>query len=279
MPRRREYDYYYGRSKPRETRGGIKAHTKRGEIGSKWWSKRLISVLKSYGWDSRLSRGARYARSGQVIKIDIDKGNVDAYVQGSRAKPYHIKIMLPLISEEQWENMFKMLNDHREIVSELLNSNVPVELEDLLEENNVSLFVKTPDDIEMSCTCPDYAIPCKHIAAVFYILAENFDTDPFLLLLLRGKNKQEIMSAVSDSNRDVPNDPNNEIMDNSVDLYTFWSGNEIKPVKINMIKSNPLNRYPIPDELNDPEIMKILFEYYNNIRKAAEKMENYGKLS
>ncbi len=272
MPKKKEY-YYYKPSKPREAKGGIKAHTKRGEIGSKWYSKKLISVLKSYGWENRLSRGARYARAGQVIKINMDKGSVEAYVQGSRSKPYHIKIIFPAIPEEQWKNIFKMLNEHKEVVSELLNGNVPPEFEDLLEKMNTSLFIKKPDDIKMSCTCPDYAVPCKHIAAVFYILAENFDTDPFLMLLLRGKNKQEIMSSVSNTNESNSTEKP-EIVNNKVDLYTFWSGNDMKTVRIDMVKSNPLSRYPLPDELNEPEIMKILFEYYNNIKKGAEKLEN-----
>ena len=273
MPKRKGFDYYYSPSKPRETKGGIKAHTKRGEIGTKWWSKKLISILKSYGWESRLSRGARYARAGQVIKINMDKGKVDAYVQGSRSKPYHVKIEFPVIHEDQWKNIFKMLEEHKEVVSELLTGNVPLDLEDLLEKINTSLFIKNPDDIDMSCTCPDYAVPCKHIAAVFYILAENFDTDPFLMLLLRGKDKQEIMSAVSDTNEsdnaEIP-----EIENDTSDLYTFWSGNDTKTIKMDTTKSNPLTRYPLPDELNDPEIMAILFEYYSNIKKAAEKLEN-----
>ena len=265
--------YYYGPSKPREAKGGIKAHTKRGEIGSKWWSRKLISVLKSYGWESRLSRGARYARAGQVIKINIDKGRVDAYVQGSRSKPYHVKIEFPVIPDEQWKNIFKMLEEHREVVSELLNGNVPLDLEDLLEKIDTSLFIKNSDDIDMSCTCPDYAVPCKHIAAVFYILAENFDTDPFLMLLLRGKDKQEIMSAVS-KNNESDNAGKQEIENDTSDLYTFWSGNDTKTIKMDSTKSNPLTRYPLPDELNDPEIIAILFEYYSNIKKAAEKVEN-----
>ena len=273
MPKRKEFDYYYSPSKPRETKGGIKAHTKRGEIGSKWWSRKLISILKSYGWESRLSRGARYARAGQVIKINMDKGKVDAYVQGSRSKPYHVKIEFPVIHEDQWKNIFKMLEEHKEVVSELLTGNVPLDLEDLLEKINTSLFIKNPDDIDMSCTCPDYAVPCKHIAAVFYILAENFDTDPFLMLLLRGKDKQEIMSAVSDTN-ESDNAEKPEIENHASDLYTFWSGNDTKTIKMDTTKSNPLTRYPLPDELNDPEIMAILFEYYSNIKKAAEKLEN-----
>ena len=167
-----------------------------------------------------------------------------------------------------------MLNEHREMVSELLNGNVPLDLEDLLEEKNISLFVKIPDDIKMSCTCPDYATPCKHIAAVFYIFAENFDTGPFLLLLLRGKNRQEIISAVSHSSREAENNKNPEIANNAVVLLTFWSGDEVKLIKIDTVRSNPLICYPLPDELNDPEIIKIFFEYYNNIRKAAEKMED-----
>ena len=93
------------------------------------------------------------------------------------------------------------------------------------------------------------------------------------MLLLRGKDKQEIMSPVSSTDESVGAEKS-ESANDALDLYTFWSGNDTKTVKIDLARSNPLTRYPIPDELNDPEIMAILSEYYNDIKKGAEKLEN-----
>ena len=82
---------YYKPSRPREVKNGIKAKTKRGKsFGDTWWSKRWVSVLDSFGWDNRLQRGRSYARRGQVIDLDIQRGIVISNVQGSRRKPYQL---------------------------------------------------------------------------------------------------------------------------------------------------------------------------------------------
>ena len=91
----RWYDYpFFKPSIPREAKGGIKSQSKRGTFGESWWARRWIAVLESFDIGARLGRGRSYARRGQVVSIEIEKGNVSAKVQGSRPKPYDIKLQI-----------------------------------------------------------------------------------------------------------------------------------------------------------------------------------------
>ena len=99
-------DRYFTPSKPKEVKDGIKAKTKRGKsFGDTWWSKRWISVLDSFGWDNRLQRGRTYARKGQVIDMEIEKGEVSSHVQGSRRTPYKVIVRIDQILDEEWEKV------------------------------------------------------------------------------------------------------------------------------------------------------------------------------
>ena len=101
---RRYYGYYeyFPPSRPREAKGGIKAQSKRGGFGESWWAKRWIAVLESFNIGARLGRGRSYARKGQVLKIEIAQGSVSADVQGSRPKPYSVKIKVKTLSEKEF---------------------------------------------------------------------------------------------------------------------------------------------------------------------------------
>ena len=96
------YRDFFPRSTPRAAKGGIKAQTKRGAFGSSWWAKRWIEVLESFNIGARLSRGRSYARQGQVLSIEVDKGKVAAQVQGSRPEPYAIKIAVKTLTGDEW---------------------------------------------------------------------------------------------------------------------------------------------------------------------------------
>ena len=102
----REYDYFPPPSRPRAVKGGIKAQSKRGTFGESWWAKRWIAVLESFDIGSRLGRGRSYARSGQVLSIDIDKGLVKAKVQGSSPTPYNVTIKLNALSTAKCSNLW-----------------------------------------------------------------------------------------------------------------------------------------------------------------------------
>src|SRR5262249_4717838 len=105
----REFYPRYPRSRPRAARGGIKAQSKRGGFGESWWAKRWIQVLESFEIGARLGRGRSYARGGQVLSIDIDKGKVTAKVQGSRPKPYDITINVKALSAAEWNKLTRAL--------------------------------------------------------------------------------------------------------------------------------------------------------------------------
>ena len=272
------YDnYYYPRSTPRAVDGGIRIK-KRGEIASHWWSRKLLSIIKSFGWENRMARGVRYARSGQVLRINVDKGKVEAEVQGSARKPYKISIVFPLIGDSIWNKVLDSLKNRPEMISSLLGGTVPTQIESIFMENGTSLFPEKGNELDMSCSCPDYANPCKHIAAVFYVLAENFDSDPFLILNLRGKDRKEILSAIS---LPAPNVNAPPIAGNSSDhedknLYNFWNAKEMNLDLKKVARSgmNPLEKYSLPDVFDDPSILEILLKYYREISSRIVELDN-----
>lgn len=188
------YDYYKP-SKPKKVKDGIKAKSQRGSFGESWWSKRWIGVLESFGWSNRLQRGRTYARKGQVVDIDIEKGKVKSHVQGSRPKPYKVDIEMVEISDKDWEKAADAMAEQAIFAAKLLAGEMPEDIEEAFKSAKVNLF---PDksDIETDCSCPDFANPCKHIAAVYYLLGERFDEDPFLIFLLRGRSKDELMEML-----------------------------------------------------------------------------------
>ncbi len=198
MGRWRDDDYwdYYEPSRPIKVEGGIKTKSERGEIGSTWWSKRWIEVLESLSMGTRLTRGRSYARQGQVISIDIEPGVVKAKVQGSRPKPYNIKIQLRPLSDQDWEEATEAMAAQAIFAAKLLAGEMPTNIEEAFHAVKLSLFPTAAKDLVTDCSCPDWANPCKHIAAVYYLLAERFDEDPFLIFKLRGRTKDEIIQAL-----------------------------------------------------------------------------------
>ena len=92
-------------SRPIPVDGGIKAKSKRGVIGERWWSRRFIAVLESYGMSGRLQRGRNYARRGQVIEFELRQGRVTARVQGSRPQPYKVSIGVLPLTTRQWREV------------------------------------------------------------------------------------------------------------------------------------------------------------------------------
>lgn len=187
---------YYPRSRPREVDGGIKAHSRRGDFGENWWAKRWISVLESFRIGRRLGRGKRYARKGQVLSIEVGEGTVESEVQGSRATPYEVTIQVRRIPEEEWDKLTEELSTRAKYAARLLAGNMPEEIEECFEEVGLSLFPRKRDDLRTDCTCPDISNPCKHIAAVFYLLGEQFDRDPFLMFRLRGMGREALLASL-----------------------------------------------------------------------------------
>ncbi|MET8310530.1 SWIM zinc finger family protein [Micromonospora sp. NPDC005173] len=184
----------YGR--PRRVDGGLRARSARGAIGQSWWSRRFLEVLESFALGTRLTRGRSYARAGQVLKLDIAPGLVSAVVQGSRPQPYQVSIALAPFPTGLWSRIEEELAGQAFFSARLLAGDLPDELEELFVAAGAPLFPTRVDELTQRCSCPDFAVPCKHLAATFYLLAEAFDADPFELLHWRGRARAELLDQL-----------------------------------------------------------------------------------
>jgi uncharacterized Zn finger protein len=189
----RDYDDFYPRSQPRQARGGIKAQSRRGGFGQSWWARRWIEVLESFDIGARLGRGRSYARGGQVLAIDIQKGLIKASVQGSQRKPYQIQIKVRTLTAKEWDKIVQALSRQALFAAQLLAGRMPENIEEVFLAAKLSLFPRKQADLATDCSCPDWSNPCKHIAAVYYLLGEEFDRDPFLIFKLRGMEREELL--------------------------------------------------------------------------------------
>jgi uncharacterized Zn finger protein len=186
---------WYPKSKPRRPANGIKAQSGR-QFGKTWWASRWLDALERLVDPGRLTRGRSYARSGQVLNLDIRPGRVASRVQGSRPKPYQVQIEIKLLSEKEWERVADAMAEQAIFAAKLLSGEMPQNIEEAFATAKVSLFPASQGDLKTECSCPDWSNPCKHIAAVYYLLGEQFDADPFLIFRLRGKSKDEIIAML-----------------------------------------------------------------------------------
>jgi uncharacterized Zn finger protein len=188
--------YQYESARPIAVEGGIKARSKRGAIGEQWWSRRFIAFLESSGMSGRLQRGRSYARRGQVVEFSLHAGEVTARVQGSRPTPYQVAVTVRPLTSEQWRDVEARLASQALFRARLLAGEMPAEIEQVFTDCGARLFPDPSLDLTMSCNCPDWGVPCKHLAAVCYVLAEAFDDDPFAMLALRGRERERLLAAL-----------------------------------------------------------------------------------
>ena len=178
-----------------------------------WWVERWLELLDSYRFKKRLERGRNYAREGNVLNIDFVDTMILADVQGSEVEPYKVSLSLeplkdedyeqalkrmsqPPFNDEDWDCVINSLSEKAIFSAQLLAGEMPSDIEAVFTSNGLSLFPYNLSDVRSRCTCPDKANPCKHIAAVYYQLAERFSEDPFLIFQLRGRSKEQILASL-----------------------------------------------------------------------------------
>ncbi|MBX7106559.1 MAG: SWIM zinc finger family protein, partial [Gemmataceae bacterium] len=214
-------------SKPRAVEGGIRAQSKGGAFDQSWWAKRWIEVLDGFDIGARLGRGRSYARKGQVTAIQIEPGRVTAKVQGSRPQPYKVSIEIDRLGDKDWEKLITELNTQAAFAAKLLAGEMPQDIEAAFTKVGLSLFPKSLREIQTDCFCPDLSNPCKHIAAVYYMLGEEFDRDPFLLFRLRGSDRATICGQLTAAVGPTPSrdEPVKPVIPEPVpaDATAFWA--------------------------------------------------------
>ena len=183
-------------SVPRRVDGGLVTSKQRGSMAGTWWSQRFVAVLESYGLGGRMGRGRRYARTGQVVSLDVRPGLFVAQVQGSRRTPYTVTIAMRKPTAKQWIAIDEAMLTRIGFVAELLAGEVPAALEAVFRSAGTTLLPTAWAQLTARCSCPDPANPCKHVAAVLYVFADQLDADPWLLLAWRGRTRDQVLTPL-----------------------------------------------------------------------------------
>jgi uncharacterized Zn finger protein len=131
-----------------------------------------------------------------VLSIEETRDNIAARVLGSQCTTYRINIKIAPLTDAQSDKAIDALAKQAIFSAQLLAGEMPQEIEQAFESAMVSLFPSQRHDLETDCSCPDYANPCKHVAAAHYILGERFDEDPFLIFRLRGRTQEQVMQEL-----------------------------------------------------------------------------------
>ncbi len=170
---------------------------RRTPFGNTWWGRAWVEALERIDYNTnRLPRGRSYARNGRVRKIEIKGGVVSARVQGTRPSPYRVEINLRHFSSKETEKIKDILSESPSVIAAISMGRLPEDVKDLLASNGIDIFPSSWDEIHARCSCPDWANPCKHLAAVYYLIANEIDKDPFLLFNLRGIDTEELIRLV-----------------------------------------------------------------------------------
>lgn len=160
-------------------------HSSKGPICQSWWGQAWCENLERYAdYGSRLERGRRYVRSGTVVDLKIQKGKIEARVQGTRRTPYKVEIRISPLSEEKCQVILEKCGRRIQNMEDLVYGKFPEDLKTLFTQKD-GIF-PSPAEISFMCSCPDWALMCKHVAAVMYGIGLRLDENPFYFFELRG---------------------------------------------------------------------------------------------
>ncbi|MEU0872582.1 SWIM zinc finger family protein [Nocardia brasiliensis] len=204
--------------KRRPVRGWAAARSRRGGFGRTWWGKALVDAVEQMAEPGRMSRGRTYARAGQVVSYHIEPGAVTAEVQGSQPRPFTAVFTVRPLREEELELLIETIREAPGMLAEIASGALPTDLGPLL-------LPTTAADLDFSCSCPDPGWPCKHVAAVCYLLAERLDERPREILTLRGLDLDTLIGGIERDLRAA----------DSTDLY----GDDIELPKLPKVEFRP----------------------------------------
>ena len=219
------------------------------DIASSFWGKSWCQNLAKYSdYENRLPRGRSYAKNGSIIDLQVSSGVVEAQVNGSSL--YDIKIKITPVVGKKWRDLCSQSAKSIGSVIELLQGKFSKAMMELFCDKNQGLF-PTPKEIKMSCSCPDYAGMCKHIAATMYGIGARLDEKPEILFKLRGVDAIELIGAASASiNTDKKSSKSKRIIE-ADDLSAVFGIDlgeevvdvrEVKPAKKKVIKKKTIKK-------------------------------------
>jgi len=268
-------------------RNGNRAYHQNGDFAKSWWAGRWLRALARLVDPARLARGRAYAREGQILGVHVQVGVVLAHVQGAKSQPYNVRLEIKTFSEAEWELAIKAMASQAIYAAQLLNGEMPQSIEESFNSVGVSLFPASVGELKMACTCPDMATPCKHMAAVLLRLGELLDDDPFTLFAIRGRTKEQIITALRETRADLSvgpvlrGNPSTAIRpisspDRPLEerLHDFWEmGEEIQDLRIQVappqVEMELLKILGDPAFAEDDSLQERLIQVYRTVSQRA----------
>ena len=242
-------------------------------FGKTWWGEQWLQSLSNIDYNNRLPRGSAYAHKGAVTSIKIDGNNIKAKVAGSRPRPYDVTVIIPPFFEEDVKKLIKAIALKPIIISKLLNRELDPGILTIAGECGLKVFPKQWTDFKMQCSCPDWAVPCKHLAAVIYKVSAEIDNNPFLAFSLHrvdlpAELKKENIHIQQQGKNDIPLLKSlllpEKIKKNKKKEESVTSVKENNPQKLNFATLSPIH---------DPLIQLLADEpvFYQNTGNFREK--------
>lgn len=172
-----------------------------------WWGQRFLAALEDFTDSGRLARGRSYSTDNRIKQWILQNGKVDAKLRGNinpyfgvyKEPTYKVSVQMSHLSEAQWQKIIQKLSKRASFIARLLLNEIPENIETVFAEAGVHLLPNNYKDFKVACDCPDYEVPCKHIAGVCYRLAGQMDNDPFLLFEMRGLAPDKLLRELANS--------------------------------------------------------------------------------
>src|ERR1022692_1349270 len=165
--------------------------------GQTWWRRAWVDALEQRARldPNRLPRGRDYARGGSVGELVLAPGEVRARVQGRKSTPYEVRIRVRRLADDEWDLVLEAISAQLGHAAAMLDGELPPEVAGVVAAAGLDLLPGA-GEVGPRCSCPDDADPCKHSAAVCYLVADALDADPFAVLLLRGRTRGEVLAGL-----------------------------------------------------------------------------------
>lgn len=218
------------------------------KIAKTFWGKAWCDHLESYSdYENRLPRGRTYVRNGSVCHLGIEAGKIDAYVSGSEI--YRLKISIQPLAAKKWTALKKRCTGQVSSLIDLIQGRLSAEVMEAVTDRAEGLF-PSPREIKFDCNCPDWAVMCKHVAAVLYGVGARLDQQPELLFKLRGVDHEDLIdteAAIASATAGSGNARNRLADDSLADVFGIdFSEGEPAPRKSAKVKSARPARNKVP---------------------------------
>lgn len=232
---------------------GLLAQAPRPESTNTWWSRRWIQALDSFGGFGGFGRGRNQARRETVLAYHLEPGIVLAQVQSGKTEPFIVRCDVPPLPQETWDAVIAGMAQKAVFAAKLLAGEMPEETEEAFAEARATLLPQSAADVPSSCTCGDPAMPCRHVAAVHYLLADELGRDPFLLFKLRGCPKEQLLAALRQKRSGNGAAEEIATTDENVSPQAFWhAGEDLDRFAINI--APPMSHAGLLRQLGPPPV-------------------------